>query len=75
MIGWIILAFSLAGLIYQPYRRGALRQYIPDHSKRKSPHAAPLLATLDQLTGLPRTLIITAENDVLRDEAKHMVAG
>jgi acetyl esterase len=45
-------------------------QYLPDHSKRESPHAAPLLASLDQLAGLPRTLIITAENDVLRDEGE-----
>jgi acetyl esterase len=45
-------------------------QYLPDHSKRKEPTASPLLASLKQLTGLPRTLIITAENDVLRDEGE-----
>jgi acetyl esterase len=45
-------------------------QYLPDRSKRRDPHASPLLAPLDQLAGLPRTLIITAENDVLRDEGE-----
>jgi acetyl esterase len=45
-------------------------QYLPDHNKRKDFQASPLLAPLDQLAGLPRTLIITAENDVLRDEGE-----
>lgn len=45
-------------------------QYLPDRSKRTEPNASPLLAPLDQLAGLPRTLIITAENDVLRDEGE-----
>jgi acetyl esterase len=45
-------------------------QYLPDHSKRKEPTASPLLASSEQLTGLPRTLIITSENDVLRDEGE-----
>lgn len=42
-------------------------QYLPDHNRRKDPTASPLLATTEQLAGLPRALIITAENDVLRD--------
>jgi acetyl esterase len=45
-------------------------QYLPDNSKRNEPHASPLLASLDQLSGMPRTLIITTENDVLRDEGE-----
>ena len=39
-------------------------QYLPDHNKRKEPTASPLLASSDQLTGLPRAFIITAETDV-----------
>ena len=45
-------------------------QYLPDRNKRKDPTASPLLASSEQLAGLPRTLIITAENDPLRDEGE-----
>jgi acetyl esterase len=45
-------------------------QYLPDHTLRRDSHASPLLASLDQLAGLPPAAIITAENDVLRDEGE-----
>src|SRR5262245_15524126 len=45
-------------------------QYLPDHNKRKDPTVSPLMASLEQLAGSPRALIITAENDVLRDEGE-----
>jgi len=38
--------------------------------RAKEPHAAPLQASIDQLRGLPPTLIQTAGNDVLRDEGE-----
>ncbi|WP_334374824.1 alpha/beta hydrolase [Bradyrhizobium sp. AZCC 1719] len=44
--------------------------YLPDAAARKQITAAPLNASIDQLTGLPDALVIVAENDVLRDEGE-----
>ncbi|GLQ57073.1 alpha/beta hydrolase [Devosia nitrariae] len=45
-------------------------QYIPDTDKRAEVHASPLNALVEDLAGLPQTLIIVDENDVLRDEGE-----
>jgi acetyl esterase/lipase len=45
-------------------------QYAPDQNDRTSRYAAPLQATVEQLKGLPPTLIQVAENDILRDEGE-----
>jgi acetyl esterase len=42
--------------------------YAPDHERRDEIYASPLRATVEQLKGLPPTLIQVAGNDVLRDE-------
>lgn len=44
--------------------------YLPDPSARQDIHVSPLNATVDQLRGLPAALVITDENDVLRDEGE-----
>ncbi|MGK6325278.1 alpha/beta hydrolase [Sphingomonas sp. DT-51] len=44
--------------------------YLPDASKRADIHVSPLNATAAQLQGLPPALVITDENDVLRDEGE-----
>ena len=44
--------------------------YLPDVEGRKDVHVSPLNATPQQLKGLPPALVITAENDVLRDEGE-----
>ncbi len=44
--------------------------YLPESSRGKERNASPLQASEEDLTGLPPALIITAENDVLRDEGE-----
>lgn len=44
--------------------------YAPDKNVRSQITATPLNATLEELKGLPEALVITAENDVLRDEGE-----
>lgn len=45
-------------------------QYIPEVGQRAQSHASPINATRDELAGLPPTLLIVDENDVLRDEGE-----
>ena len=49
-------------------------QYTLDEDQRAEITASPLRASLDELAGLPDTLIITGEADVLRDEGEAFAA-
>jgi acetyl esterase/lipase len=55
-------------------RRDAMQwfwdQYTTDASERAEITASPLRASLDELAGLPKALVITGEADVLRDEGE-----
>lgn len=54
--------------------------YAPDQTTRDNPYVSPLRASEAELKGLPPALVVTAENDPLRDEGeayahKLMAAG
>ncbi|HET7048163.1 MAG TPA: alpha/beta hydrolase [Solirubrobacteraceae bacterium] len=55
-------------------RRDAMQwfwdQYTTDETQRTEITASPLRASTEQLAGLPKALVITAEADVLRDEGE-----
>ena len=55
-------------------RRDAMQwfwdQYTTDENQRNEITASPLRASTEELTGLPKALVITGEADVLRDEGE-----
>jgi acetyl esterase len=71
---------SYAEFAEGPYLRAASMKwfwdaYTDDPGQRDEITASPLRATLDQLRGLPSTLLLVDENDVLRDEGEASRSG
>jgi acetyl esterase len=55
-----------AGMIAPSLRELVRRVYFPDVARRAEPYASPVLA--DDLSGLPPTVVLTAERDALRSD-------
>lgn len=53
-----------------PLMKWMFDQYTTDAKTRRDIHLSPLQASLEQLRGLPPTLIEVAENDILRDQGE-----
>lgn len=64
------LKFAEGPWLTKPAMEWFWNAYEPDASKRSNYLLSPLNATLEQLKGLPPALVITDENDVLRDEGE-----
>jgi len=63
-------AFGAGRFLARAFMKYGWDRYAPDAETRNNPYTSPLRATLDQLKGLPPALVITAENDPLRDEGE-----
>jgi acetyl esterase len=62
--------FANGPWLTKPAMEWFINAYAPDASARTKPTASPLQASIAQLKGLPPALVITDENDVLRDEGE-----
>jgi acetyl esterase len=62
--------FATGRFLSQAFMKYGWDLYAPDEKTRNSPYVSPLRATDEELKGLPPALVITAENDPLRDEGE-----
>lgn len=62
--------FEQGYFLTRPMMKWFWNAYTTNPAERQQIYASPLLASAEQLQGLPPTLIISAENDVLRDEGE-----
>ena len=63
------LAYGKQRFLTSPLMQWMWDQYV-EPERRHEIYASPLQATLEELKGLPPTLIQVAENDILRDEGE-----
>ena len=64
------LAYGKDRFLARDFMKYGWDLYAPDARTRDNPYVSPLRAGLDELKGLPPALVITAENDPLRDEGE-----
>jgi acetyl esterase/lipase len=62
--------FATARFLPRAFMKYGWDLYAPDEKTRNNPYVSPLRATNKQFQGLPPALVITAENDPLRDEGE-----
>ena len=63
-------AFATGRFLSRDFMKYGWDRYAPDEKTRNNPYVSPLRASEQELTGLPPALVITAENDPLRDEGE-----
>lgn len=63
-------AFGTDRFLAREFMRYGWDRYAPDAATRDNAYVSPLRATMQQLSSLPPALVITAENDRLRDEGE-----
>jgi acetyl esterase len=63
-------SFDTGRFLARAFMKFGWKIYAPDEKTRRNPYAVPMRATIDQLRGLPPALVITSENDPLRDEGE-----
>jgi acetyl esterase len=62
--------FGMGRFLARDFMKYGWDLYAPDEKTRNSPYVSPLRASNEELKGLPPALVITAENDPLRDEGE-----
>lgn len=62
--------FATGRFLSRDFMKYGWDRYAPDSGTRNNPYVSPLRASNAQLAGLPPALVITAENDPLRDEGE-----
>ncbi len=63
-------AFGTGRFLSREFMKYGWDLYVPTASDRDNPYVSPLRARPEQLKDLPPALVITAENDPLRDEGE-----
>jgi acetyl esterase len=63
-------AFGTGRFLARSFMKYGWDLYVPDAGTRDNPYVSPLRASTAELAGLPPALVVTAENDPLRDEGE-----